>query len=136
VPRLRVQGLAKLYSYGLNGEMLRDRNLVGTPLNDHIYFNGLRITQREHGVGWFNYVADHLGSARVLVKAWQYTACYDADYLPYGTKKGYTNTCPQNYKFTRSTPRRGRSGQAGKERDTESGLDYFIARHYASNLAR
>lgn len=35
-----------------------------------------------------------------------------------------TDTCPQPYKFT------------GKERDTESNLDYFGARHYSSTLGR
>jgi RHS repeat-associated protein len=34
------------------------------------------------------------------------------------------NTCPQNYKFT------------GKERDSETGNDYFGARYHASNFAR
>ncbi|MGH9509048.1 MAG: RHS repeat-associated core domain-containing protein, partial [Terriglobales bacterium] len=50
--------------------------------------------------------------------------CYDADYYPYGGERVNLNTCAQNYKFT------------GKERDGESGLDYFIARHYSSNLGR
>jgi RHS repeat-associated protein len=82
------------------------------------------VTRLQYGVGWFNYVADHLGSARVLVKSGEYTPCYDADFLPYGEEKVYTDTCPQNYKFT------------GKERDAESGLDYFGARYYGSTLGR
>ena len=40
------------------------------------------------------------------------------------TERAYTNTCPQNYKFT------------GKEWDSESGLDYFGRRHYASTMGR
>jgi hypothetical protein len=68
----------------------------------------------------FYYFEDHLGSSRVTVQAGQTTKCYDADYYPYGKERAYTTTCPQNYKFT------------GKERDAESGLDYFIARHYSS----
>jgi RHS repeat-associated protein len=51
--------------------------------------------------------------------------CYDADYTPYGKEIAvYVNTCPQNYKFT------------GKERDGESGLDYFGARFFSSNMGR
>jgi RHS repeat-associated protein len=101
-----------------------ETTLIKGQVNEYIYFNGQRVTWRQHGVGWFNYAADHLGSARVLVKSGQYTPCYDADSLPYGEEKVYTDTCPQNYKFT------------GQERDAESGLDYFGARHYASSLGR
>lgn len=38
--------------------------------------------------------------------------------------EGQSDSCPQNYKFT------------GKERDGESGLDYFGARYYSSSLGR
>jgi len=46
------------------------------------------------------------------------TVCYDADYFPWGGEQYlYTNTCPQNYKFT------------DKERDPVwNGADYFGAR--------
>jgi RHS repeat-associated protein len=54
----------------------------------------------------------------------QTSTCYDADFYPYGGEIAHTNTCTQNYKFT------------SKERDIESGLDYFGARHYASTLGR
>lgn len=50
--------------------------------------------------------------------------CYDADFYPFGGERNYLNNCPQNCKFT------------GQERDSESGLDYFLARHHASNLGR
>ena len=52
------------------------------------------------------------------------TMCYDADFEPYGAEHAYTNSCAQNYKFT------------GKERDSESGLDNFGARYYASAMGR
>jgi RHS repeat-associated protein len=45
------------------------------------------------------------------------------DYYPYGKEVGAC-TDGETHKFT------------GKERDAESGLDYFIARHYSSNLGR
>ncbi len=50
----------------------------------------------------------------------------ETDYYPYGGE--YPPFCStisdQNYKFT------------GKERDSETGLDYFGARYYASNMGR
>jgi len=74
----------------------------------------------------------------VCVQDNQSQRCCDADYYPFGGEQVYLDTCPQNYKVTHSArpPRRTRSGQAGKERDPESGLDYFVARHYASSPAR
>jgi RHS repeat-associated protein len=61
----------------------------------------------------------------VIVQAGQNTACYEADFEPYGIEHdAITATCTQNYKFT------------GKERDSESGLDYFGARYNASRLGR
>jgi RHS repeat-associated protein len=73
----------------------------------------------------YYYFADHLQSARVIVQAGQNTACYEADFEPYGLEHdAITPTCTQNYKFT------------GKERDSESGLDYFGARYNSSRLGR
>jgi RHS repeat-associated protein len=64
---------------------------------------------------------DHLGSTRVMTKI--DGSVYDSmDYLPYGEQiAGGTGT---THKFT------------GKERDGESGLDYFGARYMGSSLGR
>jgi len=72
----------------------------------------------------FYYFADHLGTSREIVQAGQTSFCYDADFYPFGGERIYTNTCPQNYKFT------------GKERDSESGLDDFGARYHSSSMGR
>ena len=48
---------------------------------------------------------------------------WQGQFSPYGTELDAQGTA-NNYKFT------------GKERDTESGLDYFGARYYASNMGR
>ena len=47
----------------------------------------------------------------------------ESDYYPFGTEVVVT-AGPNNYKFT------------GKERDSESGLDYFGKRYYGSALGR
>src|SRR5262249_21910491 len=72
----------------------------------------------------FYYIEDHLGTSRMIVQAGQSSACYDADFFPFGGERAYTNVCIQNYKFT------------GKERDTESGLDNFGARYDSSSFGR
>ena len=72
----------------------------------------------------FYYLEDQIGSSRKMLQEGQTTACYDGDFEPFGGEHTYVNTCPQNYKFT------------GKERDTESNLDNFGARYYASMTGR
>jgi len=68
------------------------------------------------------YVGDHLGSAQFLVNGYGYPI-WSATYLPYGYEYNAQLT-PNHYKFT------------GKERDQETGLDYFGARYYGSNMGR
>ena len=48
----------------------------------------------------------------------------DADFYPFGGERPIVSTSGNTYKFT------------GKERDTESGLDYFGARYFASLQGR
>jgi RHS repeat-associated protein len=48
----------------------------------------------------------------------------ESDYVLYSGEVAISGTGPNHYKFT------------DKERDTESGLDYFGARHYGSSLGR
>ena len=48
----------------------------------------------------------------------------ESDFFPYGGERQLCNKTPQNYKFT------------GKERDTETGLDNFGKRYFASSMGR
>jgi RHS repeat-associated protein len=87
------------------------------------------------GIGWAYhttttyYHGDHLGSSRFL-SSYNGTPMWEATYLPYGQEHvpagGSLPLSPagQHYKFT------------GKERDPESGLDYFGARYYSSAHGR
>jgi RHS repeat-associated protein len=74
--------------------------------------------------GSINYFAeDFLGTSRVATDA-SGVVCYDADFYPYGGEVPYTNSCSPVFKFE------------GKERDTESGNDYFGGRYYSNRYAR
>ena len=88
----------------------------------------MRIARRDSSSNVFYYLVDNLDSSRVIAEVpsgqTTPTMCYDADFEPYGGEHAYLNSCPQNYKFT------------SKERDTESGLDNFGARYYASTTGR
>jgi RHS repeat-associated protein len=113
-----------LYWYGLSGEVLLETNSAGNNPTEYMFFNGQRMARRDPSGSVFYYFEDHLGSSRAIVQDGQEQPCYEADFYPFGGERVITDTCPQNYKFT------------GQERDAETGLDYFIARHYASNLGR
>jgi len=116
----------KLYWYGMNSDPLSESDLSGNITDDYIFFNGKRIARQNISSGnRYFYFSDHLGTTRVIAQAGISTACYDADYYPFGGEAAIaTNTCSQVYKFT------------GKERDSESGFDYFGVRYDNSSLGR
>lgn len=68
------------------------------------------------------YLGDHLGSTSMLVSAGGWSLVSNR-FMPFGAQTN-TDITANHYKFT------------GKERDQESGLDYFGARYYASNMGR
>ena len=122
---------SKIYWYA-GSEVLDETDATGSVtnsnFNEYVFFGGNRIARRDSSGDVFYYMADQIGSSRVIaeVPAGQTTAtmCYDGDFEPYGGEHAYVNSCPQNYKFT------------GKERDAESNLDNFGARYYASTTGR
>jgi len=113
----------KLYWYGPGGEVLDESDASGNITDEYVYFAGLRIAHRDSSGNVYYYFEDHLGTSRIVTNATG-TMCYDADFYPFGGERVYTNTCPQNYKFS------------GKERDAETGNDDFGARYYSSSLGR
>jgi RHS repeat-associated protein len=125
--------VTKIYWYDSSGNVLDETDGSGSAtnsaFNEYVFFNGQRIARRDSSNDAFYYFADHLGTSRTIaeIPAGQNTAtlCYDADFYPYGGERPpIVNTCSQNYKFT------------GKERDSESGNDYFDARYMASSMGR
>ena len=69
------------------------------------------------------YFSNHLGSASVITDI-NGNIENQTDYYPYGGICYTSGSDPNRYKFT------------GKERDAESGNDYFGARYYASTMGR
>jgi RHS repeat-associated protein len=100
--------------------------LSGTKFNEEfIFFNGKRIARRDIAApsAVHYYFSDHLGSADTITDA-SGNIQKQSDYFPFGGEVVVTGSDVNNYKFT------------GKERDTETGNDYFGARYYASNFGR
>ena len=115
----------KLYWYGLGADPLEESDLAGTATADYIFFNGKRAARRDLPGGAVHYYfANHLGSANVVTNAAGTTIEDESDYYPFGGERAITSADPNQYKFT------------GKERDLESGLDFFGARYYSSQYAR
>jgi RHS repeat-associated protein len=115
-----------LYWRNLGGETLDESDLSGNPQEEYVYFNSQRVARRDVSANAVHYYfSDHLGSHGVVENATGSSCEQDIDYYPYGgVEQDHCGNPPQNYKFT------------AKERDSESGLDYFGARHYASALSR
>ena len=116
----------KLYWYGLGGEVLAEGDAAGNITYEYIYFAGKRIARRTPAGTVHYYLADRLGSARMMLDA-SGVVKGEADFYPYGVERPITNdpSTPDNtYKFT------------GHERDTESGLDHTLHRKYSSIQAR
>jgi RHS repeat-associated protein len=124
------------YSYDADGR--RVKKVVGSVATVFIYDTMGHLiaeysTAASGGSGTSYLTADHLGTPRVITDA---SGAVKArhDYLAFGEEiglKGGRNADPLKYisdtvrqKFT------------SKERDSETGLDYFSARHYASFQGR
>lgn len=117
-----------LYWRTTAGDTIAETDATGSTSNsnyhEYVFFVGRRIARSDPSSGnVYYYFVDQLGSTRSVTQA-NGTVCFSADYYPYGEEVDYTNSCPQNYKFT------------GYERDSETGLDYAFARYYNSRMGR
>ncbi|MGA3093249.1 MAG: RHS repeat-associated core domain-containing protein, partial [Terriglobales bacterium] len=106
------------YFYGSDGKVSNDYN--GTWAVQYVYAGSDLVAEYTNGTTEFVHT-DHLGSTR-LVTGVNQALLDNMDYLPFG--KQVEGASVTTHKFT------------GKERDTESGNDYFGARYYASSMGR
>jgi RHS repeat-associated protein len=108
------------YFLDLQGDTAVEKDQNGVWLNDYLYNNGALLVQYKNGTTFF-FTHDHLGSTRLMTGVSQ-NIVDSMDYLPYGEQiAGDTGT---SHKLT------------GKERDSETQLDYFGARYYSNGLGR
>ncbi|HXZ27129.1 MAG TPA: RHS repeat-associated core domain-containing protein [Terriglobales bacterium] len=113
------------YLYDLGGQVATEYNNGCTGGQwcwsaGYIALNGQLLAEYKDATTYF-VLADHLGSTRLLTKV-DRTIQDSLDYQPYGEQtSGDTGT---THKFT------------GKERDSESGLDYSGARYLGSAIGR
>jgi len=105
------------------GSNLAESDLSGNITSEYIFLNGRRIARRDANGSVFYYLDDNIGSTSVIAKS-DGTIDNESDMYPFGIEKPITTNLTDHFKYT------------GKERDTESGLDYFGARYYASSMGR
>jgi RHS repeat-associated protein len=112
-----------LYWYMSSG-IVAESDLSGKLQSEYIFFSGERVGRKDFpGNAVSYYFSDHLKTASVITDAIG-TIKSESDYYPWGGELQFANGDSNHYKFT------------GKERDAETGLDYFGARHYSNGLGR
>jgi len=122
-----LQSGGTLYWPGPDGALLAESDLTGNLTAEYVYFGGQRIARTDYTSGNATlkyYLTDHLGSTIGVVDATFANVLEDSDYYPYGREIAVVSSDSNHYKFT------------GKERDAETGYDYFGARYDASSMGR
>lgn len=124
-----VDGVVSEFVYDAGGAVVAERQ-AGAWTKGYVMAGGMLALYDNTANPPTTYFAhtDHLGSTRLLTRLDGTVAECD-DYLPFGELNAGTclppaGTSTTTHKFT------------GKERDAESGLDYFGARYYSSAFGR
>jgi RHS repeat-associated protein len=114
------------YIYDLAGHEVAEVSSAGAWNRGEVYAGGRHLATYDGGTTYFNHV-DWLGTerARSNVSGMQ---CEAVVSLPFGDGTSVTSSCvppdPSPMHFT------------GKQRDTETGNDYFGVRYFGSNMGR
>ena len=116
-------GAAVKRYWSMGGTTLAEGDGTGNLTAEYIYFGGRRVARIDLPANTVHYyLSDHLGSTSIVVSA-AGAVEEESDYYPFGIEVVVTAGA-NKYKFT------------GKERDSETGLDYFGARFNGSALGR
>jgi RHS repeat-associated protein len=111
-----------LYWYMTPG-IVAESDLSGAIKSEYVFFDGERVARKDSGSAVSYYFSDQLKTAAVETDA-SGNIKDESDFYPWGGELQFANSNDNHYKFT------------GKERDLESGLDYFGARYYGNALGR
>jgi RHS repeat-associated protein len=106
--------------------VVAETDLAGTLKSEYVFFDGERVARRDGATGSdgvFYYFSDHLKTASVVTDA-AGNIKTESDYYPWGGELQFVANDSNHCKFT------------GKERGSETGLDYFGARYYSNGLGR
>jgi RHS repeat-associated protein len=109
------------FIYAFDGRLLAEYDLYGTCLRDYIYMGNLLIAEYVPASGqYYYYTKDQIGTTRVVTNDTG-SVVYAEAHDPYGgLQKSWANAFDPKRKYS------------DKERDQETGLDYFGARYYSN----
>ena len=110
----------------------------GTTVYVYNAFGKLAAEYKDSGTptpGTFYRTVDHLGSTRLVTDA-AGTEVENTDYLPFGEEILVSSGDPRHNVAAYGSPGQLRHKFTGKERDSESGMDYFLARYYSGPMGR
>ncbi|HEX3154955.1 MAG TPA: RHS repeat-associated core domain-containing protein [Candidatus Angelobacter sp.] len=117
-------GAAVKRYWSIGGNTLAEGDGSGNLTAEYIYFGGKRVARIDLPANTVHYyLSDHLASTSIVASA-AGTVEEESDYYPFGTEVIVTGPGVNELKFT------------GKERDSETNLDYFGARYYGNALGR
>lgn len=111
-----------LYWYTTPG-VVAETDLSGNNPHQYVFFNGERVARIDSNGLVYYYFSDHLKTASVVTDS-SGNIRAESDYYPWGGELQLVANDSNHYKFT------------GKERDSETELDYFGARYYSNALSR
>jgi RHS repeat-associated protein len=112
-----------LYWYMSPG-IVAESDLAGNLQSEYVFFDGERIARKDFPSNAVSYYfSDHLKTTDIITDA-QGNIKNESDYYPWGGELSFVANDSNHYKFT------------GKERDSETQLDYFGARYYSNGLGR
>ncbi len=113
------------YVCSFDGRLLAEYDGSGNGLRDYIYTGQRLIAEfRPQESNYYYYTPDQINSVRMIADD-SGAVVFSTTYDPYGgIEKAWVSTYDPALKFS------------GKERDAESGMDYFGARYYAGRLYR
>jgi RHS repeat-associated protein len=112
-----------LYWY-LTPGVVAESDLGGNLQSEYVFFAGERVARKDFPGGAVSYYfSDHLKTTNIVTNALG-SIQNESDFYPWGGELQFLANDSNHYKFT------------GKERDAETGLDYFGARYYSNGLGR
>ncbi len=127
-----------LYHYDAQGNRVKKSGPSGTSLYVYDAFGKLAAEYKDSGTptpGTFYRTVDHLGSTRLVTDGLG-DPVENTDYLPFGEEIDVSSGDPRHNVAAYGSPGQLRHKFTGKERDTESGMDYFLARYYSGPMGR
>ena len=108
----------------LGGNVIAESTVQTGGWTNYVFFNGKRVARKDFPSGAVSYYfSDNLKTADLITDSAGAIKA-ESDYYPFGGELPLVNNDSNHYKHN------------GKERDAETGLDYYGARHYSPSLSR